>query len=60
MLTKKSVLETIQNLPDSFSLEEIIDRLILIQKIELGLQQSNDKQVVSNDEAKAKLKKWLE
>lgn len=60
MLTKKSVLETVQSLPDNFSLEEIIDRLILIQKIEIGLQQVNDNQVVSHEEAKIRMKKWLE
>jgi hypothetical protein len=59
MLSKKTVLETVNSLPDSFSLEEMIDRLILIQKVELGLSQSMENQVVSHEEAKEKLNKWF-
>jgi hypothetical protein len=59
MLSKKTVIETVNSLPDSFSLEEVIDRLILIQKVELGLAQSIENQIVSHEEAKEKLNKWF-
>lgn len=59
MLSKKTVIETVNSLPDSFSLEEVIDRLILIQKVEIGLAQSMENQIVSNEEAKEKLNKWF-
>jgi hypothetical protein len=59
MLSKKTVIETVNSLPDSFSLEEVIDRLILIQKVELGLAQSMENQIVSHEEAKEKLNKWF-
>jgi hypothetical protein len=51
MLSKKTVLETVNSLPDNFSLEDFIDRLLLIQKVELGLSQSLENHVVSNEEA---------
>lgn len=57
MLSKKTVLETVNSLPDNFSLEDVIDRLLLIQKVELGLSQSMQNKVVSNEEAKEKLSK---
>jgi hypothetical protein len=57
MLSKKTVIETVNSLPDSFSLEDVIDRLILIQKVELGLSQSMENQIVSHEEAKEKLNK---
>jgi hypothetical protein len=59
MLTRKSVLKSIKDLPESFSIDEIVDRLILLQKIELGLEQSGSGKVYSTTVAKKKLKKWL-
>lgn len=59
MLTKQHVIQTIQALPDTFSIEEIIDQLVLLQKIELGLEQANRGEGLTSSEAKKKLKKWL-
>ncbi len=59
MLTKEKVLKTINDLPDTFSADEIIERIILLQKIEKGLEQSAKGQTHSTAEAKKKLKKWL-
>ena len=52
MLSKKAVLESVNSLPDNFSLEDVIDRLLLIQKVELGLSQSLENNVISNEEAR--------
>ncbi len=59
MLSKEQVLKSIQDLPEQFSVEEIIDRIILLYKIDIGIQQSNAQQTFSTDEAKEKLRKWL-
>lgn len=59
MLHKKQVLNSIKDLPESFSVDELFDRIILLQKIEIGLQQSDAGQTLSTQEAKKKLKKWL-
>ncbi|HYV90696.1 MAG TPA: hypothetical protein VE978_02895 [Chitinophagales bacterium] len=59
MLTKKSVLKTVKEMPESFSVDDLLDRMIFLQKIENGLQQSKRNQVVSTVEAKARLKKRL-
>ncbi|MEQ8471335.1 MAG: hypothetical protein RIC35_09115 [Marinoscillum sp.] len=40
MLSKAKVQETVKDLPDTFSLDEIVDRLILISSIEEGLEQT--------------------
>ena len=58
-MTKKTLLETIKDLPNNFSIEELLDRVILSQKIENGLAQSNSGQTKSTSQAKAQLKKWL-
>jgi hypothetical protein len=59
MLTKNSVLKTIKKLPDNIHLDELIDKLIFIDKVEKGLDQSLNNHVVSESQAKKKLAKWL-
>ena len=59
MLTKSQLLETDKNLPEKFSVDELIDRLFLIHKIEVGLEQSVKGKTHSTSVAKKKLKKWL-
>ena len=59
MLTKESVIKTIAKLPDNFDLDVLIDKLIFIDKVEKGFDQSIKNQVVSESQAKKKLAKWL-
>jgi hypothetical protein len=49
----KKVLQTIKELPDTFSIEGVIDRIVLLQKIEIGLEQSGKGATVSTSEAKS-------
>jgi predicted transcriptional regulator len=58
-MKKEIVIESISKLPDEFSIEEIIERLIIIEKIEKGQQQIKEGKVNTEEEAKAKLGKWL-
>jgi len=59
MLTKEKLIQTINQLPESFSAEELFEKVILLQKIEIGLEQSTLGQVFSTEEAREKLKVWL-
>ncbi len=59
MLTKEKLIQTIRELTDSFSAEDLIERIILLQKIEVGMDQSKSGQLHTTDEAREKLKKWL-
>jgi hypothetical protein len=59
MLRRSKVIETVSSLPTTFTMEELIDRLIVLKKIEVGLEQANKGQTISQKEAKSKLKKWL-
>ncbi len=58
MLTKEKVNRTINNLPDKFTIDELIDKLIFMEKIEEGLQQSEEGKVVSNEDLKVIIDKW--
>lgn len=59
MLTKDKILRTVQDLPDHFSIDELLDRILLLQKVEIGREQSKAGLTYSTDEAKAKLARWL-
>jgi predicted transcriptional regulator len=59
MLTKKEVLESINSLPAKFDAEEAIEKIVLLEKIKIGLEQSAAGDVITKEEAKKKLKKWL-
>ncbi len=56
MLTKKKFIKSMKDLPETFSVDEIIDLVILLQKIEIGLEQSIGNKVHSTANAKKKLK----
>lgn len=58
-MRKTTVIESINNLPDEFSIDEIIERLIIIEKIEKGRQDVRDGKVNTEEQARAKLNKWL-
>lgn len=59
MLLKKEVLKSLKELPDEFSVDEAIDRLILLHKINKGREEIKQGKGLTTEEAKKKLKKWL-
>ena len=58
MLTKEKLSKTVNELPDSFTIDELIDQLIFIEKVEEGIKQSESGQVVSNEDVKLMIDKW--
>ena len=59
MLTKISVLKSIQALPNNFEAEQAIEQIVLLEKIRVGLEQSEQGLVHSKSHTKKKFKKWL-
>ena len=58
MLTKDQVNNTIKTLPDSFTIDELIEQLIFMEKVEEGIQQSEAGKVISNEDVKFMIDKW--
>ncbi len=58
-MKKEVVLDSIAQLPDEFSIEEIIERLILLEKIDKAHQDITEGNIYSDAEIKAELSKWL-
>ena len=59
MLTKDKVISGIKRLPDSVTIEEILDQIILLEKIEKGIDQADRGEVFTEEEVEAKVAKWF-
>ncbi len=59
MLTKSNVIKTINKLPDNFSIDELVDKMILLDKIEKGINEANNGKVISEDEVERQMGEWL-
>ena len=59
MLTKAKLIETIDSFPDTFSVDELLDKVILIDKIEKGDEQSRHNQTIREAELEKEMNKWF-
>lgn len=59
MTTKEKVLQAVQNLPDDASVEEAMERLLLLAKIDRGLAQADAGQTIPHAQLKERMAKWL-
>jgi len=60
MLTKETVIEHIKSLPDNFSLDELMEKLLFLYKLETALEQSKNKQTTPHEAVKEQFKEWLQ
>ena len=60
MLTKAKLKKQIENLPEEFSIDELVERLILMEKIERGVQQSEKGEIISETDLDNEIDKWFE
>ena len=58
-MTKYIIQETLAELPDEFSLDDLMERLILRQSFEQGRQQYREGRTLTHKEVGEKLEKWL-
>jgi len=59
MLTKEKIHKTIDRLPDNLTVDQVIEELILLEKIEEGINDANEGRTFTTEEVKSKLEKWL-
>lgn len=58
-MNKNKVIKTLEKLPNEFSTEELIDRLLFVEKVEQGLKDVEDGKIISLDTAKERFNaKW--
>ena len=60
MLTKKKIIESIKAMPeDNFEdIDVLLERIVVLDKIERGLKDVEDGNVVSNEEMKNVIDSW--
>lgn len=59
MITKTQLINSLDKLPESLTIDQVIDHLMFIDKIQKGLDDSANGRVNTKEEAKEKLKRWL-
>jgi hypothetical protein len=59
MITKTQLINTLDKLPENLTVDQVIDHLIFIEKVQNGLEDSEKGRINSKEEAKQKLSKWL-
>jgi predicted transcriptional regulator len=56
---KEKVLQSVQSLPDDASIEDAMERLLFLAKVQRGLQQADAGQTVPHNQVKERMEKWL-
>ncbi|MDF1547321.1 MAG: hypothetical protein P1P88_05835 [Bacteroidales bacterium] len=59
MLTKTNVIKTLSQFPENFSIDELVDKMILLDKIERGIKDAENGKTISDEELEKRLKEWL-
>jgi len=55
--TKAKIVRAVEELPENATIEDAIERLVFLHKIEVGLKQSQQGKTVPLDEVEARLKR---
>ena len=60
MLLKSKVIETIETFDDELELDDLLEKLVLINKISEADHQISNNQVLSEEEADKKMDEWFD
>ena len=55
--TKSKIVRAVEELPESATIEDAIERLVFLHKIEIGLKQSQEGKTLPLDEVEARLRR---
>lgn len=58
-ISKKNFLKIMDTLPEEILVDELFDRILLQQKIEQGLSDIENGAIISHEDVKKRLNKWL-
>lgn len=59
MTTKDKMTQMVQAPPEDASVEDAMERLLLLAKVERGLQQADAGQLIPHEKVKERMTKWL-
>ena len=58
MITKEKLLAQIETFPENISIDELIDKLVFIEKLENRIFESEQDETISEEELKTIISKW--
>ncbi len=58
-ITKTPIINSLEKLSENLTIDQIVDHLIFIERVQRGLDDSEIARVNTKNEAKLKLQKWL-
>ena len=58
MITQEQISVVLRDLPAEFSIDELMDKLILVEKIKDAVQQGERGETYSTEEARELLRQW--
>ena len=58
MLTKDKVKELVDHMPDTFSVDELVGKILLLQKIEIGEQEIQNCESINWEDLKKEMDLW--
>lgn len=59
-IPKNLLIDSLETMPDQLEVEEVIEQIILLSKIERAKRQINNNEVYTHEEVIESYKKWLE
>lgn len=59
MITKTQLIHTPDKLPENMTIDQVIDQLIFLEKVQKGLDDSANGRIKTKDQAKEKLNRWF-
>jgi hypothetical protein len=58
-ITKEKLHKQIDEFPDEISIDEVIERLIMIEKLEIRKKESENNETISEEELKNEMEQWF-
>lgn len=59
MITKEKLREQIEHFPNEFTIDELVERLIFIEKVERGEVESSKDMVIKHENLDLEIEKWF-
>ena len=59
MTAKQMVMQTVKRLPANASIEDAMENLLFLAKVEKGIQQADAGKTIPHDRVKERMRKWL-
>ena len=57
-MKKSTVIDTLNIFPQKFNLDELLERLIVIEKIDEGIEEAKSGKTISHNKVKKMVAKW--